>query len=331
MHLMTRWILAMMAAAGLAAAANKTVDLYFVDVEGGQATLIVTPEKESILVDAGWAGFDKRDAKRILAAAKKAGVKKIDYLVMTHYHTDHVGGIQQLSELIPVGTFVDHGENRETGKPAERLSASYMEAVKSGKHLVVKPGDKLPLKKASIEIVTADGNITSREGKPNALCANAQKKADDPTENARSVGFLLTYGKFKFVDLGDLTWNKELELACPTNKIGEVDLYLTTHHGLDQSNAPELVHALNPRVAIMNNGAKKGGTAPAWKTVKASPRLQDMWQVHFALAGGKETNVQDMFIANTDETGTEYYLKVSADANGAMEVYNSRNKFKKTY
>ena len=328
---MTRWILAMMAAAGLAAAANKTVDLYFVDVEGGQATLIVTPEKESILVDAGWSGFDKRDAKRILAAAKKAGVKKIDYLIMTHYHTDHVGGIQQLSELIPVGTFVDHGENRETGKPAERLSASYMEALKSGKHLVVKPGDKLPLKKVSIEIVTADGNITTREGKPNPLCANAKKKDDDPTENARSVGFLLTYGNFKFVDLGDLTWNKELELACPTNKIGEVDLYLTTHHGLDQSNAPELVHALNPRVAIMNNGAKKGGTPPAWKTVKGSPRLQDMWQVHFALAGGKETNVQDMFIANTDETGTEYYLKVSADANGAMEVYNSRNKFKKTY
>lgn len=328
---MTRWILAMMAAAGLAAAANKTVDFYFVDVEGGQATLIVTPEKESILVDAGWAGFDNRDAKRILVAAKKAGVKKIDYLIMTHYHTDHVGGIQQLAELIPVGTFVDHGENRETGKPAERLSASYAEAVKSGKHLVVKPGDKLPLKKVSLEIVTADGNITTRQGSPNPLCGNAHKKDDDPTENARSVGFLLTYGKFKFADLGDLTWNKELELACPANKIGEVDLYVTTHHGLDQSNAPELVHALNPRVAIMNNGAKKGGTAPAWKTVKASPRLQDMWQVHFALAGGKETNVQDMFIANTDEIGTEYYLKVSADANGAMEVYNSRNKFKKTY
>ena len=328
---MTRWILATMAIAGFAAAANKTVDFYFVDVEGGQATLIVTPEKESILVDAGWAGFDKRDAKRILIAAKKAGVKKIDYMVMTHYHTDHVGGIQQLSEMIPVGTFVDHGPNRETGAPADRLSNSYMEAIKTGKHLVVKPGDKLPLKKVSIEILTADGNTTTRDGKPNPLCANAQKKADDPSENARSVGFLLTYGKFKFVDLGDLTWNKELDLACPTNKVGEVDLYLTTHHGLDQSNAPELVHALNPRVAIMNNGAKKGGTAPAWKTVKASPRLQDMWQVHFALAGGKETNVQDMFIANTDEIGTEHYLKVSASPDGAMAVYNSRNKFKKTY
>lgn len=328
---MTRWILGLIATAGLVAAANKTVEFYFVDVEGGQATLIVTPNKESLLVDAGWPGFDKRDARRIMAAAKKAGVKKIDYLITTHFHTDHVGGVQQLAEMIPVKTFVDHGENREKGAPAERLTKSYLEAVKTGTRLTVKPGDKLPLKGVDIEILTADGMITNRTGKTNPLCANAQMKAEDPSENARSVGFLLTYGKFKFVDLGDLTWNKELDLACPVNKVGEVDLYLTTHHGMDQSGAPELVQALKPKVAIMNNGAKKGGSAPAWKVVKASPGLQDMWQLHFALAGGKETNVQDMFIANTDELGTEHYLHVSAEATGKFEVTNSRNKFKKSY
>ena len=328
---MTRWILVLMATLSLATAANKTVEFYFVDVEGGQATLIVTPNKESVLVDAGWPGFDKRDAHRIMLAAKKAGVKKIDYLVTTHFHLDHVGGVQQLAEMMPVITFVDHGDNRETGPPAERLTKSYLEAIKTGKRLTVKPGDKLPLKNVDIEILTADGNITNRTGKTNPLCANPKMKEEDPSENARSVGFLLTYGKFKFVDLGDLTWNKELDLACPVNRIGEVDLYLTTHHGSDQSGAQELVHALKPKVAIMNNGAKKGGSASAWQIVKASPGLQDMWQVHFALAGGKENNVQDMFIANTDEVGTEHYLHVSAEATGKFEVINSRNKFKKSY
>ena len=202
---MNRFILLLMAGAGLLAAANKTVDFYFVDVEGGQATLIVTPQKETILVDAGWPGFDKRDARRIAAAAKKAGVKKIDYLITTHYHTDHVGGVPQLAALMPVGTFVDHGENRETGAASERQMAAYIEATKSSKRLTVAPGDKLPLKNVGIEFLSADGKITSRGGKANSLCSSATKKADDPSENARSVGFLLTYGSFKFVDLGDLT------------------------------------------------------------------------------------------------------------------------------
>ena len=328
---MNRLIVLLTAGAGLLAAANKTVDFYFIDVEGGQATLIVTPNKESVLVDAGWPGFDKRDARRIAAAAKKAGVKKIDYLITTHYHTDHVGGVPQMAAMMPVGTFVDHGDNRETGAAAERLMNAYLDATKSAKRLTVAPGDKIPLKNVAIEFLSADGKLTSRGGKANPLCTSPEKKAVDPSENARSVGFLLTYGSFKFVDLGDLTWNKELELACPNNRIGEVDVYLTTHHGLDTSGPAELVHALHPKVAIMNNGAKKGGSAPAWKVVKSSPGLADMWQLHFALVGGKEANVQDMFIANTDETGTEHYLKVSAESSGHFQVLNSRNKFSKSY
>jgi len=163
------------------------------------------------------------------------------------------------------------------------------------------------------------------------LCANATKKGDDPTENARSVGTLFTFGKFKFVDLGDLTWNKELELACPENLIGPVDLYLTTHHGMDISGPAELVHALRPRVVVMNNGSRKGGSPAAWKVVKASPGLEDLWQLHFANAGGQESNAPNAFLADLNDTGEGNYIKVSATKTGAMTVYNSRNKYTKAY
>ena len=312
-------------------AAEKTLDIYFIDVEGGQATLMVTPDKQSLLVDTGWPGFQDRDADRIVKTAKKAGLKKIDYLVITHYHRDHVCGITQLLSKMSVGTFVDHGPNRETGAAADQLMASYEKAAASGKRLTVKPGDRIPFKGLDVEILTADGNLTSRAGQANPLCPNAAKKADDPSENARSVGFLTTFGKFKFVDLCDLTWNKELDLVCPANKIGTVDLYVTTHHGMDTSGPAELVHAIKPRVAIMNNGSRKGGSPVAWKIVKASPGLEDLWQLHFANAGGQEHNVQNAFLADLNDTGEGNYVKVSAAKSGAMTVFNSRNKFTKTY
>jgi len=312
-------------------AAEKTLDIYFIDVEGGQATLMVTPDKQSLLVDTGWPGFQDRDADRIVKTAKKAGLKKIDYLIITHYHRDHVGGITQLLSKMSVGTFVDHGPNRETGAAAEQLMASYEKAAASGSRLTVKPGDRIPLKNVDVEILTADGNVTSKAGQANPLCANASKKADDPSENARSVGFLATFGKFKFVDLGDLTWNKELELVCPANKLGQVDLYVTTHHGMDISGPAELVHAIKPRVVVMNNGSRKGGSPAAWKVVKASPGLEDLWQLHFANAGGQEHNVQNAFLADLNDTGEGNHVKVSAAKSGAMTVYNSRNKFAKTY
>src|SRR3954454_8428670 len=220
--------------------AAKTLDVYFVDVEGGQATLIVTPSKQSILVDTGWPGFNGRDAGRIQAAAKAAGVKAIDYLVLTHYHTDHAGGVSQLLDKLPVKTFVDHGPNRETGKSAGEISASWDKAVATGQHLVVKPGDKLPLKGVDVEVVTADGNAIGSPvnggGSANSLCAG-KSFPEDKTENARSTGILLTYGKFRMLDIGDLTSQKEMDLVCPANRLGKVDLYLTTHHGTDTSNA----------------------------------------------------------------------------------------------
>ena len=322
-------------AASLPLWAAKDLNIYFVDVEGGQATVIVAPSGESMLVDTGWLGYGGRDAQRITEVAKHAKLKKIDYVLITHYHLDHVGGAFAVTERIPVGTFIDHGPDTETGKMPSELDASYEKALANSKHMVVKPGDTIPLKGVDIKVVQANGEHIAAPlpgaGQPNAACSAATQKEADPTENARSVGFLLTYNSFRFVDLGDLTWNKELGLACPANLIGRVDVYLTTHHGLDQSNAPAIVNALHPRVAIMNNGAKKGGSPSAWKVIRSSPGLEDIWQLHFAVAGAKETNAPDTFIANLDPQCEGKYIQLTVQPDGAYTVYNSRNKFTKTY
>ncbi len=334
MRLLAGFVLSLCVATVLPAA--KTLDFYFIDVEGGQATLIVTPSKQSLLVDAGWPGFNKRDAERIKAAAKSAGIKHIDYLAVTHYHNDHVGGVPQIVAMLPVKNFIDHGPNNETTKGAKELSEAYDEAVKTGNHMVMKPGDKIPLKGLDITVVAANGerigSALAGAGAANPLCDAALKFPEDKSENARSLGFVLNFGKFRFVDLGDLTSAKELNLVCPNNLLGTVDVYLTTHHGLDASNPKAIVHALRPRVAIMNNGAKKGGVPAAWKVIKDSPGLEDMWQVHFAIAGGKETNVPDPMVANITEDNDEgKALKISASEDGSFTVTNTRNKYSKTY
>lgn len=304
---------------------------FFVDVEGGQATLIVTPKGESILVDTGWAGFENRDAKRIAAAAAAAGAKKIDWLIITHFHADHVGGIKQLAALMPIEHVVDHGPSIETSAQSVAFYKGYEEVAAKSKRVSVKAGDKLPVKGVTVEILTANGDLSPRKGSANPLCGKEPKRADDPTENARSVGFLLTFGKFKFVDLGDLTWNKELDLVCPTNRVGKVDVYLTTHHGMDMSGPAAIVHALSPRVAIMNNGEKKGGSPPAWKVIRSSPGLQDFWQVHYSAAGAAEANTDEKMIANLLNDDKGNHLTIEAESNGKFTVGNSRNGFKKSY
>jgi beta-lactamase superfamily II metal-dependent hydrolase len=316
------------------AAQRKTLDIYFVDVEGGQATLLVTPAGESLLVDAGWPGNNNRDAERIIAAAKHAGLKQIDYLLMTHYHLDHVGGVAGLAALFPVKAIIDHGENTESGRQAAELSASYQKALAAARHVTVKAGDLLPLKGVRIEVLAARGVTVPAAlpgaGKSNPLCAGEARKPDDASENARSVGVLVTFGKFRFLDLADLTWNKELELACPVNKIGTVDLYLTNHHGLDQSNPRSLVHAVAPRVAVMNNGLRKGGSPPAWQIISSAPGLQDLWQLHFSQAGGTANNVPPERIANP-EGDPGHYILVAAEKNRKMTVTNSRTGQAKKY
>jgi competence protein ComEC len=312
--------------------AAKTLDVYFIDVEGGQATLFVAPSGQSMLVDTGWPGFNARDANRIIAAAKLAKIKKIDYVVISHHHADHVGGSKQLAERFPIGTFIDKGPTIEKTAQARELTQIYEEAYAKSQHKVVKPGDSIPVKDLDIKVVAAAGESIAAGGNVNAACEGVAKQKDDPSDNAQSLGMIISYGKFRIADLGDLTWNKELDLVCPNNKLGTVDVYLTSHHGLDSSNAPPIVQALKPRVAIMNNGARKGGSPPAWKVIKASPGLEDLWQLHFAVAGKTETNAADMFIANLEESTDEgRYIKLSASADGGFTVYNSRNKYSKTY
>jgi competence protein ComEC len=325
----------LLASAGLAPGARKNLEVYFIDVEGGQATLFVAPSGESMLVDTGWAGFNNRDADRIAAAAKSAGVKRIDWLVVTHYHADHVGGVPQLAAKMPVVTFVDHGVNTESGKGADILWKAYLDFRSKSKHLEVKAGDTIPVKGLDVKVLAAAGEgITvplPGAGGANPLCATFKPKAEDKSENGRSVGMMITLGKFRVIDLGDLTWNKEAELVCPANKLGTVDVYLTTHHGMDLSGPETIVHVLQPRVAIMNNGARKGGSPDAWQVIRKSPGLLDIWQLHYAVKGGKDFNAPDSFIANTDEQCEGKWIKLTALPDGTFTVVNSRNKYEKTY
>jgi beta-lactamase superfamily II metal-dependent hydrolase len=321
--------------AAVVGAGSKPLQIFFVDVEGGQATLIVTPSGQSMLIDTGWPGFDGRDAGRIVSAAKAAGADRIDYVLITHFHRDHVGGMTQLASQIKIGTFVDHGPNMEDAADTREDFAAYEKVAAHSKRLIVKPSDQIPMKDIRVDVLTAAGEHLSAAlpgaGQPNPLCASEPEAAADATENARSLGSLITFGKFRLIDLGDLTKRKERDLVCPNNLIGTVDLYLTTHHGLNQSNAKVIVDALHPRVSILNNGAHKGGSPDAWETIRNSPELQDLWQLHYALDSNKAHNVQELFIANLDEKCEGKYIKVSADLDGTFTVLNSRNSYTKTY
>jgi competence protein ComEC len=315
--------------------APKPLQIYFVDVEGGQATLIVSPSGQSLLIDTGWSGYEGRDADRIVAAAHQAGVKQLDYVLITHYHRDHVGGVPQLADGIKIGTFVDHGPNLEDSEVTRTDYAAYEKAIAGHAHVVVKPGWALPIKGIEVRVLSAAGNLISAPlpgaGEANPYCAKESAAAADDTENARSLGTLITYGKFRFLDLGDLTKQKELQLACPNNLVGNVDLFLVTHHGADLSNPKPLVWALHPRVAILDNGARKGASPSAWQIVHDSPGLGDLWQLHYAAESDKDHNVAEDHIANVKENCEGKFLKASAEPDGSFTVTNSRNGLEKSY
>ncbi len=313
-----------LALAGCAQA--KSLEIYFIDTEGGQATLIVSPSGQSLLVDTGYTNFSGRDADRILAAAKNAHIKHIDYVLITHHHADHEGGVPNLLERFQVGTFLDHGPTVEP--TPDRTYKAYEAAMAKQHHEVAKPGDTIPIKGLNITVVTAAGKHFEHAGQPNPFCAELAPKENETGENPQSAGIVVEFDKFRFADFGDLTWNKELELLCPENRVGKLSLYLTSHHGGETSKA---IHALAPRVAIMNNGPRKGDDPAGWKTVSESPGLEDLWQLHFGLAAGKEANAPDLRIANIEEHCTGLYLKVTAEENGEFTVYNPRNKYSKTY
>jgi competence protein ComEC len=319
--------------------ARKTLEIYYVDVEGGAATLIVTPAGESILVDTGWPGFEGRDAKRIQAAMQQAGVSQIDHLIITHYHTDHFGGAPELARLVPIKNHYNHGELPQPPENAAQPKqyADYLTAA-NNKTITVKPGDSIKLRLAkgtpavTLKFLAARGQVVAApSNKPNAVCADATPKPEDKSDNARSVVFKLSYGAFDFFDAGDLTWNIEKNLVCPANLIGPVDLYQVTHHGMDTSNNPVLLKTINPTVAIMNNGPKKGGSASTVKALRELPTLQALYQVHRNIAISDEQNTAPEYIANVDENGSEM-IWVSVDAaKKTFTVTNGRTKMSKTF
>jgi competence protein ComEC len=306
----------------------KSLEIFFIDVEGGQSTLIVSPAGQSLLIDAGYTDYSGRDADRIADAAKAGHIKRIDYVLITHHHSDHEGGVPNLLQRLEVGQFFDPGPTAETSPEQLRTTKAYEEAMGKQHRTVIKPGDTIPVKGLNVTVVVAAGAHIEKRGEPNPFCAGIVPLEDELAENARSSGVIVEYGKFRFSDLGDLTPNKETALLCPENRVGQVDLFLADHHGGETSKA---IYGMAPRVAIMNNGPRKGADPKGWQTVKASPGLKDLWQLHYALAGGEATNVPDTFIANVDEQCQGNYLKVTAESNGEFTVFNPRNKYSKTY
>jgi competence protein ComEC len=341
---------------------SETMDIYVIDVEGGNATLLSAPSGESLLIDTGNTGTAAaRDAGRIMDAIKDAGLQQIDHLITTHWHGDHYGGMAELAARIPIREFIDHGPNVQPGVATDDfLQNTYPQLYAKSKHTVVKAGDRISLAGIDLRVLTSAGETIktplSGAGSPNPYCASF-KPADNNAEDPQSVGIFIGFGQFRAIHLGDLTRNKEFELMCPNNRIGTVDVLLGLHHGQPSSNSEVLVHAVRPRVAIMNNGIRKGGDPDVMKTLHSSPGLEDLWQLHFSQLSGQEYTVAGMFIANTfDEqqaamqvapmpapqpgavtvpppshNGTAYWIKVSARQDGTFTVTNTRNQFTKAY
>ena len=363
MRITTLSLLAVALSASIADSQTRTakwLDIYVIDVEGGNAVLFAAPSGESVLVDTGNGGEGAvRDAVRIMSAAKDAGIQQIDHLIITHYHGDHIGGLSELASHIPIKEFIDHGANIQPGANIDPVLLRYADLYGKAKHTVAKPGDKIPVGGLDWRIVAAAGEVLKTPlpgaGQPNPYCA-AFKAADVPkTEDDQSVGSFVTFGKFRTVILGDLTLNRQYDLMCPNNRLGTVDLDLLARHG--NVNSELLLYPLHPRAAIMNNGTRKGGQPEAMKILFNSPGLADVWQMHFSLLSGQEYTVPGMFIANLlDEpqttmpvaplapppagqpaspapqhNGTAYYFKVSAQQDGTFTVTNGRNGFSKSY
>lgn len=380
MRLMTVTLLALALAVTapavrLHAQATRDLRIYVIDVEGGGGTLFVAPTGESLLVDTGNPDAQAaRDAARIMEAVKDAGITQIDHLVTTHYHGDHIGGIVELAKLIPIRHFIDHGPNIQPQGSGAGMLPAYEELYRKAKHTVAKPGDTIAIPGLDIRVVASAGQVIRTPlpgaGAPNPNCANTTKIAPDTTENGQSVGMSLRFGQFRVAHLGDLTWNGELDLMCPNNLLGTVDLFMVSHHAQTRpaamSNSIPLVHGLRPRVAISTNGIRKGAEVAAMKVLFSSPGLEDLFQLHFSQLSGQDYTVPGAFIANRfDEeeasipvgavvrddvnaalfrtpdgkeapaapvhNGKAYYVKITARTSGTFTVTNTRNGFSKTY
>jgi beta-lactamase superfamily II metal-dependent hydrolase len=348
------------ASSGSRPQASKTLDIYVVDVEGGNATLVVAPSGQSILIDSGNLNAASRDAGRIMAAIRDAGLQRIDHLVTTHWHLDHFGGMGELADRIAIREFIDHGGNTQPNAKTDAfLRNTYPKLYRNATHTIVKPGDMIPVWGITARIVASAGDTIKTPlldaGKPNPYCANSNPEFPDATENAQSIGLHITFGKFRLLHLGDLSADKEFDLMCPENRLGRVDVFVVSHHGQTRSNKEVLVHAIESRVAVMNNGLRKGGEPEVMKVIHSAPGLEDLWQLHFSELSGQEYTVPGMFIANEADrpltavsvapeskhqlasypapvhNGAAYWIKISARQDGSFTVTNGRTGFAKTY
>lgn len=315
-----------------APALPATLDMWVIDTEGGKALLVVSPSGQSLLIDTGFPGFNNRDTTRILEACQAAGVKKLDILLTTHYDLDHVNNTPSLLARIPAVTFVDHGEPAVNDPRTLAAVKAYTDLAEKGKRLVVKAGDKLPFRGVDVQVVMSAGHPIQKPvkggGAANPACAGVERITwtrgdEDTSENGASIGLLFTFGRFRMLDLGDLTWNRELELVCPNNPIGTVDLFMVSHHGHNISNSPALVNAIQPRVAIMNNGARKMGMPATMKLLQSAPRMQALYLLHRS-ENAPDDNPPAANIATLKDSPDGKWIKVSAEQSGTFTVTNAR-------
>jgi len=333
-------------------AQSGKLSMYWIDTEGGAATLIVSPSGESLLIDTGYPD-DDRDAKRIFAAAKQAGLDHIDHLVISHWHRDHEGGLAAFAKMMPIGKFYDHGDSVS---PEDQTRLDDYKAVAGSKRVIVKPGDKIAMKDLDVLVVSSDQKLLANPvngGGPNALCTNAQRMAAAAPENLRTVGLLLSYNKFTYLNLIDLDWYKDMELACPINKVGKVTLYQTSRHGgLDDAGSPPFLGAIAPQVIVVNNGPRKGlgqtddrakpiadpQAVPYEKNsylrMAKLPGVEGIWQQHLSLIDkDRNHNTAEDMIANFEETAEckGNWISASVAPDGKFTVTNGRNGFSKSY